>query len=142
MPHPLPSTHQSNINRDCRRKQSNHKTGQRCLDKEVRAQSRGLPCILPPPSDQPTYLFLLPDQSCLMIQSMEIRSLNVVYLNISNNTLSVCVRMCVCVFMCVFGGKRVVVIVKQSQAQILVSGHSYFKATFWNERVCRVPLIT
>ena len=31
------------INRDCHHKQSNHKTCQECLDKEGRAQSKGLP---------------------------------------------------------------------------------------------------
>ena len=45
----------------------------------------------PSPSHQPTYLFFLSEQFFVMIQSMEIRSLNALYLiNIINPLVFVC----------------------------------------------------
>ena len=57
-------------------------------------------CPAPAPhssSHPPTYLYFLPDQSCLMIQSMKTRYTNMFYL-ISISTLSFYVCLCVCLF--------------------------------------------
>ena len=61
--------------------------------------------LQPPPSHQPWYLFLLPDQSCFMIQSMESRSLNVFRpycIHWNFKCLCVCMCVCVCLCFCVF----------------------------------------
>ena len=87
-----------------------------------------MPCTPPnSPSHQSTYLFFLPDQSCLTIQSLEIRSLNVFYLIISINTWSVCVSVCVCV--CVCGCVFVCVCVsreRSSYSEAIINPISFF----------------